>query len=604
MSTRESSAVMQHVRTVLNSGAAGGASDAQLLERFQSQYGKPEAEIAFAVLVARHGPMVLGVCRRVLREPNDVADAFQATFLVLVRKAGSVRVDDSLGRWLYGVSRRVAAKARTERARRTRREKGVPGGEPVETGWHLDAERRELLTAIDEEVERLPGPFRAAVELCDLGGLTHEVAAEQLGCPVGTIESRLSRGRKRLRERLARRGLTPLVFGLEGALRHGVPDSLSRATVANAIRNGAGSMATSILIEAAIKEMTLKKIFTVALGFGVVAAACGLGLSLGPRVMAENEQPKPEPQPAAAAEQASQRLAMGLQPPARIKPGDTLLIEVLEALPGRPISGERIVRPDGTVSLGFYGDLDVAGLNRHEIKAKLVEHLRKYISEDYLGLTRLDPGDPEDPNDDKLVPVAPQDSDRLFVDDSWNARSPTSVPSAVADGPPKVQPGDRLVIEVLEAIQGRPIAGDRLVRPDGTISLGFYGDVQVAGLNRHEIKEKLVSHLSKFLSSEKLGLTRKDPTTGQQVDIAPADSDRIFVDESINFQRASRKQPTEAMGEKLDQILQSLDDLKSSGPAGVRPDPKTARRLGDHERRLGTIESKLDRLIQEMESLR
>ena len=109
----DSSAVLRHVRALFGAGAAGGMSDGQLLERFRRRGGDPDAEAAFAVLVARHGPMVFGVCRRALRDPNDAADAFQATFLILVRKAGSVRVDDSLGRWLYGVSRRVAARART-----------------------------------------------------------------------------------------------------------------------------------------------------------------------------------------------------------------------------------------------------------------------------------------------------------------------------------------------------------------------------------------------------------------------------------------------------------------------------------------------------------
>src|SRR5271157_6292247 len=122
MVNRESSAVLRHVRTLFSTGAAGGMSDGQLLDRFRRRTGDPDAEAAFAVLVDRHGPMVLGVCRRALRDPDDAADAFQATFLVLVRKAGSVRVEDSLGRWLYGVSRRVAAKARVAAARRAARE--------------------------------------------------------------------------------------------------------------------------------------------------------------------------------------------------------------------------------------------------------------------------------------------------------------------------------------------------------------------------------------------------------------------------------------------------------------------------------------------------
>src|ERR1700730_11635891 len=121
MSNRESSAVLRHVRALFSAGAAGGVSDEQLLERFRRRRGDPDADAAFAVLVERHGPMVLGVCRRALRDPNDASDAFQATFLVLLRKVDSVRVNASLGRWLYGVSRRVAARARVDAARRAAR---------------------------------------------------------------------------------------------------------------------------------------------------------------------------------------------------------------------------------------------------------------------------------------------------------------------------------------------------------------------------------------------------------------------------------------------------------------------------------------------------
>ncbi len=168
-----------------------------------------------------------------------------------------------------------------------------------------------------------------------------------------------------------------------------MPESLSRATVAIAIRRGAVSTGTSILIDAAIREMTMKKLMTMLLGFGLIATVCGLGMSFGPHVLADNERPKPRRQPPTAVERTSSKMAIGLQAPARVKPGDTLGIEVLEALPGRPISGQRYVRPDGTISLGFYGDLEVAGLNRHEIKERLVEYLGKFISDDYLGLWRL-----------------------------------------------------------------------------------------------------------------------------------------------------------------------------------------------------------------------
>ena len=200
------------------------------------------AEAAFAALVARHGPMVLGVCRRALADPGDVEDAFQATFLVLVRRAGSVRAGDSLGRWLYGVARRVAAKARarSQRARvRTtpsRRRADGPG---------IRADRIGLLAALDEEVSRLPEKYRAPVVLCHLEGLTHAEAAARLRWPVGTVSGRLSRARGLLKDRLVRRGLAPtagslgLLLAADGA-RAAVPEPLAAAAARAAVRASTG----------------------------------------------------------------------------------------------------------------------------------------------------------------------------------------------------------------------------------------------------------------------------------------------------------------------------------------------------------------------------
>src|SRR5215212_8360856 len=121
-----------HLRTLFATGTASGLTDAQLLERVATASAAARAgESAFEALVARHGPMILGVCRRALDDPRDVEDAFQATFLVLVRKAGTVRVDDSLGRWLYGVARRVAGRARATADRRRAREAAGPVVEPA-----------------------------------------------------------------------------------------------------------------------------------------------------------------------------------------------------------------------------------------------------------------------------------------------------------------------------------------------------------------------------------------------------------------------------------------------------------------------------------------
>jgi RNA polymerase sigma factor (sigma-70 family) len=619
MADADSAAVLRHARVLFGAGAVGGATDGQLLERFNTRgAGGAEAdaaEAAFAVLLARHGPMVLGVCRRALRDPADVADAFQATFLVLLRKAGSVRVDDSLGRWLYGVSRKVASRARSDAARRAARD-GTLSSDPI-TPPH-DPERAERLEALDEEVARLPAPFRSAVVLCDLGGLTHEAAARQLGCPVGTIESRLSRGRRRLRERLTRRGLAPSAVapGLGLALP-AVPEALSASTVQAAFAAGSRASVVSSLIEGVIKDMAWTRLKMLAMGFGALAAACGVGVFAAERIK-DDDPPKQT--------EIQKKAELVLQPPARMKPGDILQIEVLEALPGRPISGERLVRPDGTISLGFYGDLKVAGLDRNEIKVKLIEHLRKFLPDEVLGLEtvtwvfpadtspapRPRPAEDGIPRPEKVVAsplppatvvkIAPADSDRVFVDDSpIYRRKPASVPLETGTAT-TVKPGDRLLIEVLVALQGRPISGERLVRPDGTISLGFYGDIKVAGLTREEIKVKVVEHLKTFLTDADLGLVETDRKTGKPVKVAPADTTRVLVQDDLNlWPDDSPRARSEKTLEKLEQILKAIE---AKAPRGNKQAPPTPRQVVDHETRLFGIERKLDRLIKAVEGLK
>lgn len=190
---------------LFNEGTDAGLTDGRLLERFVERGD----EAAFASLVARHGAMVLGVCRRWLRDPHDVEDAFQAVFLVLVRRSGSVRDGDRLAAWLYGVAYRVSARARAAASQRQGRERPGLGVEALAVVADRDRTREELLLGLDEEVARLPEPSRAVIVLCDLGGLTHEEASRRLACPVGTVKSRLASARTRLRRRLTVRGLAP-----------------------------------------------------------------------------------------------------------------------------------------------------------------------------------------------------------------------------------------------------------------------------------------------------------------------------------------------------------------------------------------------------------
>src|SRR5438874_5571273 len=194
MVRHNSGAVLRRIQALLDAGTSCGLSDGQLLERFLARRDEV-SELAFTVLVERHGPMVLGVCRRFLVDPHDAEDAFQATFLVLVRKAGSIRVDGSVGRWLFGVARRVAARARADvRRRRGRERAGLDRLEVEADDWSLAAvDRAELRAILAEELGRLPARFQAPVILCDVEGSSHEEAARRLGWPIGTVKSRLSR---------------------------------------------------------------------------------------------------------------------------------------------------------------------------------------------------------------------------------------------------------------------------------------------------------------------------------------------------------------------------------------------------------------------------
>ena len=177
-------------------------SDEFLLRQFSAR----EDQSAFAELVQRHGPMVWGVCLRVLGHHQDAEEAFQATFLVLARKAAAVRQPALLANWLFGVAHRTAINAKKLRAVRQVRERVME--QLPETGIDPTAAWNEISPLIDEELSRLPDAYRAAVVLCDLEGRSQKEAAAQLGCPEGTLSSRLTRARELLRTRLARRGMT------------------------------------------------------------------------------------------------------------------------------------------------------------------------------------------------------------------------------------------------------------------------------------------------------------------------------------------------------------------------------------------------------------
>jgi RNA polymerase sigma factor (sigma-70 family) len=258
-------------------------TDGQLLERFATRDGDP-AELAFAALVERHGPMVFRVARAALGDEHSAHDAFQATFLILARKAQSLWVRDSLGPWLHAVAFRVANHSRTLEARRSRHERAASRPEAYDS---RDWARDDLARAIHEEIERLPEPYRAAVVTCHLEGLTQQDAARRLGWPVGTLQSRLARGRQRLRDRLKRRGLAPSLGGLAVKLSP-VPNALvaSTAKAATTLHLGgaiAGMIAPAVLamIHSTTKGMLMTKLKLGALALMMVGGLVGSGMGLG-----------------------------------------------------------------------------------------------------------------------------------------------------------------------------------------------------------------------------------------------------------------------------------------------------------------------------------
>jgi RNA polymerase sigma factor (sigma-70 family) len=238
-------AAARQLNTLFNVGPTGSLTDGQLLERFATRPGEG-AELAFAALVERHGPLVLRVCRSVLRDEHAAHDAFQATFLVLVDKARSLWVQDSLSPWLHAVAYRVALCARGASARRRRHEHARAAINPGTTLEELP-ETRELGQVLHEEIEALPERYRVPIVLCDLEGRSHDEAARHLGWPVGTVKSRQARGRDRLRARLVRRGVAPAIgIGIGATTAEGatVSPALASATAAVAGRitaNGLGA---------------------------------------------------------------------------------------------------------------------------------------------------------------------------------------------------------------------------------------------------------------------------------------------------------------------------------------------------------------------------
>ncbi len=359
MPTKSSGQALRNLRTLFSLGTVACLSDAQLLEQYIARRDEL-GEAAFATLVQRHGPMVLGACRRVLGDRHTAEDAFQATFLVLAHKARSIARRERLASWLYGVALRCAQKARSRALRQRVRE--VPLMPSVEIAKPDDpAPDDDLIAILDEELARLPDRLRSAVVLCELEGLTRSTAALRLGIPEGTLSSRLASARRLLRERLTRRDAALSVPALIGALARdvraaAVPAGLIESTVRAATQIAAGAQTSAAatasvaaITKGVLKAMLIANLKGVGLGMIVlVAVATGavLAQTQEPGFVGPNAQAKGaailEPAPNAGAQPArSDAQQAGAESPA-LEPMMNVSGQVRDPQ-DRPFNGARLI---------------------------------------------------------------------------------------------------------------------------------------------------------------------------------------------------------------------------------------------------------------------
>src|SRR5262245_44240860 len=352
------SAVVRQVRKLAAPCDTATASDIQLLARCRAAGD----EAAFAALVRRHGPLVMGVCRRVLRHHQDAEDAFQATFLVLARNAASIRMRSSMASWLYGVARRVAGDARRAAARRQARERRATNMGHAQPD--LEAAWRELQAVLAQEVERLPQKYQLPFVLCCLEGRSKAEAAAQLGWKEGTVSSRLAEARKRMQQRLARHGLTLAAALCAVGVAAGTASALSSALVTTTVSAALGARAgtaagvsarVAALANGVRKAMFASKVKTATallLAVGLLATAVGIQIHRAfadppAREATPPEEAKPDKGPADKPEQAD-------APADPFPAGGVLRLGATRLRHGCGVS-QLVLSPDGTQVAAYGG---------------------------------------------------------------------------------------------------------------------------------------------------------------------------------------------------------------------------------------------------------
>jgi polysaccharide export outer membrane protein len=362
---------------------ADPAADRDLLGLLPSGDGA-----ALAELVRRHGPVVLGVCRRVLGQEQDAEDAFQATFLVLLARAGAVHKAGSVGAWMFGTARHVALRLRDKDRRRRRHEATAARAEVAES----EPGSAEWRGVLDEELGRLPDHYRAPLVACFLSGRTQEDAARELGWSLSTLRRRLDRGRELLRARLVGRGVTlPAGVVFAGGVAP-VPRALAEAVVQSVARfMGGDRSSVPANLAQGVLVMTARARW-------VKAAVVVLGLAGAATVWQAGGAAQPPPAGAKGAKvdpPAAPKADPAGKADDRIKPGDRLYIQARNVFESDPIDGLYVVERAGTVALGpaYGGRAKVEGLTPEQAELALQRQIRMSAKAADVMVTFVDPAD-------------------------------------------------------------------------------------------------------------------------------------------------------------------------------------------------------------------
>jgi RNA polymerase sigma factor (sigma-70 family) len=417
------SSVVRTIESLFDGSSVAALSDRQLVERFVARRDAV-GEAAFAAIVTRHGPMVLAICRQVLGDRHEADDSFQAVFLVLARRARSIRDPDLLANWIYGVALRTARKARAQRDRRCRNEKAAMMQHLRSDSCMLSDQSahgpeqtilaREVAEALYSEIGRLPRPFRLAVVLCYFEGLSLDEAAHRLRCPAGTVRSRLARAYDKLRRGLTKRGVVMPAAGIAAVLASRtasacVSSALCETTARAAMNFAAGGAAAGAISSAAIamahdvlRSMLLNKLKLTALTlFFLGAIATGAGYVIHPlNALARHREGEPASEPRrnpARAEPRPSEIAQDTNKPA---PGRMFVIGRVLDSQGKPVPNASVLvyarttafhildRPEGLAYPKDIGHAKSDGTGQIQVDVPRTSS----SSHDELGVVALAPG--------------------------------------------------------------------------------------------------------------------------------------------------------------------------------------------------------------------